>query len=194
MERYTKNENVPKNEVLLWNIISIALFTSCIPTRSCLSDDTIQWMLSDSIIGTYLPNDLHEILSTPDVVNCYHVIYKDTISQEKANVLNHFVQDTLLVKLNVSQISVLQYILLSNEQNYLNDSIKVQSPCLPRLEFEFLRDKEKASIFISNLDHTWHIMQNGKIVLSNAFTDVNLIERYCNYFLIPYYQQKKRKQ
>lgn len=178
-------------------MFSLFIFmTACAEKKTIVKETTneINWMLTDSVFTKQIDDSLKQILFTPDTVKCYHISYRDKIDEKDVEVIKDYVRDSLISILNFSQISAMQYILISNPTNYSNDTIRVQAPYLPTLEFEFRKKSfSPISIVISTLDHSWQITSRKKEIHNHNFAETSLIERFCNYFVSRYERKEDRK-
>lgn len=156
----------------------------CMNSKTCLSSNNEQWLFADSVISEKLGDELSDKLFAPDEVKCYSIVYKDSIGEKDVVLTKNFVRDTLIAKVSPSQLSILQFVLLCNETNYSKDSIKIQSPFRPVVEFEFVKkNHNNSSIVFSLSDHTWMIVEGGVKKLQYNYCDSKLLERFCNLFL-----------
>ena len=178
-------------------VFSLLVFmTACANTKTVVMDrsNETNWMLTDSVWVKQIDDSLKQVLFTPDTVNCYHISYKEKIKEKDIEVVKDYVRDSLITKLNSSQISVMQYVLISNPANYANDTILVQSPYFPTLEFEFAKkDYNSISIVISILDRSWRMMSMGKEIHAHNIAEVKQLERFCNYFMDIYERKEEKK-
>lgn len=171
------------------NVLTISLctiiMTSCMNAKVCATSGYgSEWMTGDSVVVKKLGTDLGKILFAPDSVRCYSIVYKENIDRQKdTEVVDGHVRDGLIATLNQSQTAVLQFLLLSNVKNYEVDSIKVQSPYMPHIEFAMHKDTTEVSVVVSSLDRSWQIARNGKKLTSYNYVDSKAIERFCNYFI-----------
>lgn len=181
----------------LCTIFSLLVFmTACANTKTVVVETSNEttWMLNDSVLAKQIGDSLKQVLFTPDSVKCYHISYKDKIKEKDIEVVKDYVRDSLISILNLSQISVIQYVLISNHANYFNDTIIVQSPYFPTLEFEFTKkDYNSISIVISTLDRSWKMMSQNKEIHAHNIAEVNQIERFCNYFMNIYERKEDKK-
>lgn len=142
------------------------------------------WMVADSMLADQLDDSLRNVLFDPDTVKCYHLSYKDKIKERDVEVVKDYVQDSLVSVLPTSQTCILQYVLLSDISNYSNDTVLVQSPYLPILEFRFeKKGLQPVSIVISTLDRSWQMIRDGKCVHSHNIAATRQVERFCSYFM-----------
>lgn len=174
----------------------LVFMTACANTKKVVIDTSNEtnWMFTDSVWAKQIDDSLKQVLFAPDTVNCYHISYKEKIKEKDIEVVKDYVRDSLITKLNSSQISVMQYVLISNPANYANDTILVQSPYFPTLEFEFAKkDYNSISIVISILDRSWRMMSMGKEIHVHNIAEVKQLERFCNYFMDIYERKEEKK-
>ncbi len=138
---------------------------------------------TDSLIYKELGKSLTEVLFSPSRVRCFSV--KNVASPQADDLAfdPNFVRDTLIMKLSGQEQAILQYILLSNTDNYHIDNPKVRSPYFPNLAFEFKKGKRIAYVLISTSDYSWSVYYDDKVQFNYNYTDRNIIERFCNYYL-----------
>lgn len=166
-------------------VIPIGLFlclllciSSCFSTKKCVEANETNWIMSDSVVASYLDENLSNLLSAPDSVKCYSLMYK--VGKETKG----YMRDTLLAILDCEQIAILQYLLVGNPYSYKVDSMKIEAPYIPIIEYEFLKkDSLPASIIVSTSDRSWSLSRKGKKLLKNTYSDAHMIERFCDYFL-----------
>lgn len=173
----------------------LAFMTACANTKTIVrtSNESI-WMLNDSVLAKQMGDSLKLVLFATDTVKCYHISYKEKIKEKDIEVVKDYVRDSLISILNSSQTSVLQYVLISNPANYSKDTVIVQSPYLPTLEFEFVKKGYASiSIVISTLDRSWKMMSQGKEIYAYNIAEVRQIERFCNYFMNIYERKEDKK-
>lgn len=178
----------------LFNLV--VFMTACANTKAVESEtlNESNWMLTDSALVEQIGDSLKQVLFTPDIVKCYHISYKDKIREKDIEVVKDYVRDSLITNLNSSQLSVMQYVFISNPANNIDDTILVQSPYFPTLEFEFTKkDYNSISIVISILDRSWRMMSMGKEVHAHNIADVKQVERFCNYFMNIYERKEDKK-
>lgn len=146
-----------------------------------------EWLLPDSLAYSKLGKRLATILFSPQKVNCYYLVGKEKIDKNDVEIETNFVRDTLLGKLDVSEIAVLQYSLLKPSKSYKkSDGAIVMSPYMPILEFEFIKKKEKAHVIISMSDMTWSIIFDDKKQFNFPYANGELVAQFCNYYVYKY--------
>lgn len=119
-----------------------------------------EWLMPDSATYKILGKNLSTILFSPNSVKCYSVKWQDSISADQLE--PYFAQDSLISKLTKEQIAVLQYTLLDDADNFVNDSIVVMSPYVPKLDFEFTRKNQIAHVLVSPNSIQWTIVYDDK--------------------------------
>lgn len=145
-------------------------------------------IMSDSTVTKYLAGNLAEILSFPDSIKCYSLKYKIDEKQ------NGYVRDTLLAVLDNNQIAILQFLIIGNPLNYKVDSLKIEAPNIPIIEYEFLKkDSLPASVIISTSDRSWLLLHNNRKILEYTYSDAGAVERFCDYFLNMYTLKNEKK-
>jgi hypothetical protein len=97
----------------------------------------------------------------------------------------HWVRDSMLGSLSPQLYGVIQYALISDIENYKDDSIRVKSPYVPVIEFEFRQKKNIVHIIISMSDFTWTIMYDDKRQIHYNYQNKVLINRLCENLLTP---------
>lgn len=189
----TKIRKIP----FLCAMFSLSVFmTACANTKTNMADtlNETKWMLTDSVWVKQIGDSLKQVLFMPDTVKCYHISYKDKIKEKDIEVVKDYVRDSLISILNSSQISVMQYVFISNPANYTNDTILVQAPYLPTLEFEFVKKGYNSiSLVISTLDRSWRMMIQGKEIHAHNIAEVKQVERFCYYFMNIYERREDKK-
>jgi len=137
----------------------------------------------DSTATGVLGKSLNEVLFSPTKVNVYKLKMKERVGKDDVEVDDHVVRDTLLAELSSEETAILQYVLLSDGDNYHNDSIMVRSPFLPIVEFEFVRKKVTAQVVISLLDRSWTVWYDDKRQFRFNYSNKKELERFCRHFL-----------
>lgn len=80
---------------------------------------------------------------------------------------------------------------MNNYRSYSHDSIRVQAPYLPSVEFLFIKqDSLKASVIISTSDMTWTVVSGNKTLFNYDYVDIKVVNRYCNELINKYYCKK----
>ncbi len=143
--------------------------------------------MSDSAVTKHFNEKLLGLLSVPDSVKCYSFKY----NKGKRD----YMRDTLLAVLDNKQIAILQYLLVGNPCSYEVDSIKIEAPYIPVVEYEFLNSKDSlsASVVISTSDKSWCLFCKDKKIFKNTYGDARMVERFCDYFLNMYTLKSEKK-
>lgn len=167
--------------ILLSLFCSITSFASCNGAKGKTGNHVIR---PDSSVCHTLGKTMSEVLFSPSKVTCYTIIGKSAVDKDDFVLEPHYVRDSLVTKLNVSQISILQFNLLADEDNYKEDTMKVRSPYVPYVEFCFEKKKmEKVHVVISLSDFSWTIIFDDKIQGNWNYADKRLMDRLCRMIL-----------
>ena len=145
-----------------------------------------EWLMPDSLAYHKLGKRLASILFAPQSVRCFHLIGKEKIEDGEIQIEENFVRDTLLSSFRPNEIAVLQYALLKPAKSYETDSIKVMSPYIPVLEFEFSKKNEKAHVVISLSDMTWTVYYDDKRQFHYNYANEELIYEFCKFYIRKY--------
>ena len=137
----------------------------------------------DSTVCAMLGQSISDVLFNPNKVTCYTIKGKGEIETGDFQVEPHWVRDSLVGRLSPQMIGVLQFALVSNGENYKNDTLLRKTPYFPIIEFEFQKKKNVVHVLISTNDRTWTIVYNGVRQLNYNYHDRELIERFCNLFV-----------
>ena len=160
---------------------SITSFASCNNADKKVTNSVIK---PDSAVYYTLGKTMSDIMFSPSKVTCYTIKGKATVSKEDVELEPHYVRDSLIAKLNDSQIYLLQFNLLSDVENYKEDSIKVRSPYVPCVEFCFEKKKHQPlHVIVSLSDFSWTVVYDDKRQFHWNYADKRLMERLCNMFL-----------
>lgn len=167
--------------LLLGFMCSIVSFASCNSTNGKAAEYAIR---PDSSVCRMLGKSMTEVLFNPKKVTCYAVLGKSSVGKEDFELEPHYVRDSLVAKLSAAQVSLLQFNLLSDEENYKEDSVKARSPYVPCMEFFFERKKmEPVHVLVSLSDFSWTIICDDKKQGNWNYADKRLMERYCKMIL-----------
>lgn len=173
---------------LLSIILSLGI-VSCANTKNCAKDEIAFWLTPDSTICNKLNDGLKEILFMPDSVACYILIHKDSIPTNELSSVKGYARDSLMAEFGIKETTVLQYILLSNPLSYSTDSLQIEAPYLPILEFVFSRkDSSPASVVISTSNQTWTVLHDGEKQFCYNYADSRVVERFCKYYIDGYFK------
>ncbi|WP_289741131.1 hypothetical protein [uncultured Duncaniella sp.] len=155
-------------------MIAAILFSGC--NKQCRNTGyyEAEWMLTDSFP---LNDSLMTVLKAPESVMCY--ILKPSDGTDV------FIRDSVTsIKLNPGQLTVLQYLLLFDNRNYTCDSIIVQSPNIPAVEFEMYKiGYGSLSVIVSLSDFSWKIERESEEICSYNYVEHKEMSRFCNYFI-----------
>ena len=150
------------------------------------------WITVDSTITRELGRSLTDVLFSPKKVECYHLLREKNIDKDVIQPLEGFIRDYKIGTMNLKQIGVLQFTLLSNTRSYSEDIVSIEAPYVPVIEFEFIGNKKRtASVIISTSDRSWVIVYDGKEQFKYNYADAQLIDRFCKSLLDKYYNSKK---
>lgn len=150
-----------------------------------------EWLMPDSVVYNTLGKRLATVLFSPQSVKCYYLVGKEKVEKEEVEIEPHFVRDTLLATLKPTEIAVLQYTLIKPAESYLQDSLKVMSPYMPILEFEFTQKKEKAHVVVSLSDLTWTVIYDDKRQFNFNYTNRGLINQFCMFYVSKFKSKAK---
>lgn len=138
----------------------------------------------DSSVYSTLGKTMTDILFSPNKVTCYAIKGKAQVDKEDYELEPHYVRDSLIAKLSLNQIAMLQFLVLSDKNNYMQDSVKVRSPYVPSLEFCFEKKKQQVHVLISQSDFSWTIFYDDKKQGNWNYAEKRLVGRYskmiCN--------------
>ena len=142
----------------------LILYPSCIgkgkePKKSMITSKI--WANPNDSIIYHLGDTLTDLLFNPQKVVCYSVEPQDSVSTDQLE--PYFKRGESIRKLSKEEIAIMQFSLFSDPDNYVNDTLVVMSPYIPRLDFEFTgRKGKKANIIISLSDFSWSVLFDGK--------------------------------
>lgn len=162
---------------LLSILCSVTSFASCNGAKDKTEKYNIQ---PDSIVYYTLGKTISDVLFNPSKVTCYTVVGKSIIDKDDYELEPHYVRDSLITKLNASQILLLQFNLLSDKENYQKDSAQVRSPYVPCVEFCFEKKKQQpVHVIISLSNFSWTLVYDDKRQGNWNYADKRLMERFC---------------
>lgn len=162
--------------------MSLCAFYSCSAGDKGKSKPVeLAWNAPDSMIYEKLGKTLTSVLFSPKEVRCYAMEWQDTV---KSNQLEpNFKRGKLIKKLSKEEVAVIQFSLLANKDNYVNDTIVVLSPYVPCINIEFIeKKKEKANILVSLSDFTWTMLFDDKKQFNYNYHSRDF-ERLCILYL-----------
>lgn len=139
--------------------------------------------LPDSLVSVHLGTTLAEILLNSSSVTLYSVKGKEETDKNDFVLEPHYVRDSLIGVLSSDAAAVLEFLLISDENNYSIDTVMVRSPYMPQLEFEFARKRKVAHVLLSTTDFSWTVIYDGKKQFNYNYTDHAAIERFCEMIL-----------
>jgi len=172
--------------IMAISLLQVFSLTSCSATPSKKvvpkNKPRVVTLRPDSVAYSFLGKTMSDALFTPDKVNCYSLIPKETTTPDDVVIEPHFVRDTLIAKLDAKAIGVIQFLLLSNKENYKEDSLKVKSPYYPVLEFEFIKKKVIVHVLVSMSDYSWTVVYDDKKQFNWNFSDKDAVIRFCELF------------
>ena len=162
-------------------LCSVASFASCNGIKEKVEKYSIQ---PDSAVYYTLGKTMSDVVFSPSKVTCYTLKGKATVEKEDFEVEPHYVRDSLIAKLNASQIALLQFNLFADVENYKEDSLKVRSPYVPCIEFCFEKKKQQpVHVIMSLSDFSWTVVFDDKRQFNWNYEDKRLMERYCKMIL-----------
>lgn len=163
-------------------LCSVTSFASC---NSMTNEKLSKYVVHpDSSVYCTLGKTMSDVLFSPNRVTCYLLKGKSVVAKEDYEIEPHCVRDSLVSKLSVSQINMLQFLLLGDYENYKEDSIKVKSPYVPCIEFCFERKKQQpVHVIISLSDFSWTVFFDDKRQFNWNYDNKRLMERYCKMIL-----------
>lgn len=180
-------------KILLTIMMTLAVvgMTSC-NAKTIKEDQPDSMFVPDSLVYKKLGKSLSEILFSPKKVKVYSLKGVEKVGKNDVEIEDHFVRDTLIATLDSREIALLQFMLLSGEENYKNDSLPIRAPYLPQLEFEFSKKKgQVAHVVVSVSDRTWTMVYDDKVQFNWNYAHKEIFTRFCDYFIE--IANKKRK-
>lgn len=156
--------------------------SACVGTKQCVTQDDSKWMLRDSTVCKAVGDSLMEVLFKPDTVKWHRLHYQEN-STNLVPSYKGYVRDSSCVVLTDRQTAVLQYLLFGNVNNYTKDSTLIQSPHIPQMEFELIKNGMKnANVVISVSDKNWSVFYDGKNVVDGNYVNSRIVEDFCTFF------------
>lgn len=140
------------------------------------------WLTPDSASYSQLGKNLSSILFSPTKVQCYHLVYNDSITGNDVQVERNIARASLIATLDKSQIALLQFTLFKPAESYQQDSIAVRAPYDPQLEFVFTKKKEEAHVIVSPNDMTWTVIYDDKRQFNYNFANKETLLRFFELF------------
>ncbi|MBO4373280.1 MAG: hypothetical protein J5826_10130, partial [Bacteroidales bacterium] len=142
-------------------------------------------IVPDSVITQILGDTVADVLFNPKSAVLYLSKNRKKKSDKEVEIVQGFVRDTLIAKLSPNDIGILQFILLSDTQNYKLDSVKIKSPYMPTYEIVFAKKKETVQVLISFSDNFWEIKRNNKTVCKYNFACRAQLDRFIDLIYKP---------
>lgn len=167
--------------LIILSVLSMSCLFSCVNAKE--KKEVNYAIQPDSAVCATLGNTMTDVLFSPRKVTCYTLKGKSQVEEKDYELEPHYVRDSLIGKLKKEEISILQFELLSDDQNYHQDSLKVRSPYVPALEFCFEKKKIEVHIIISLSNFTWTIFYDGKRQGNWNYADKRFMTRYCGMIL-----------
>lgn len=182
-----------RSKIHCFSFVPLLLFvigiSACTEYKHVSYNKESSWPLADSLITFQLGNTLANLLFTADSITCYHLIHHDSINQLDFQPEIGYVRDSLIARLLPDQKAILRYVLLSNPANYQEDTMMVQSPYLPIIEFHYKNsESHEASVIISTVNMTWTVLFDGKQQLRHSYVNDSSTQRFFEYFVEQYYR------
>ena len=172
-------------------VILLPAMAGCANSKGYVAHEIPSWLAPDSTICSHLDGELKEVLFMPDSVECYVLARKDSVPENELSPVEGYARDSLMAKFDIQETTVLQYVLLSNPRSYSTDSVKIEAPYLPVLEFVFFRENmSPASVILSVSDRSWVVMYDGKRRFKYNYADWRAVERFCSFYSNEYFKTK----
>lgn len=135
---------------------------------------------TDSLITQFIGDTVSNILFNPTKVTLYFTKNRKKKNEEEIEIADGFIRDTLVKKLKPEELSILQFILLSDTLNYHKNSVQIKSPYMPLYEFVFTKKKKSVQVLISFSDNYWEIKRNNITVCKYNFVCREQLQRFIN--------------
>lgn len=165
---------------VLFSVLTISCFAAKEQKMKKESKPAVYAIQPDSNTYTILGKTMTDILFSPSKVTCYAVKGKAQVDKTDFELEPHYVRDSLIAKLTLSQVALFQFLVLSDKSNYSQDSIKVRSPYVPHLELCFEKKKQQVHVLISQSDFSWTICYDDKKQGNWNYAEKRLVRRFCN--------------
>ena len=168
--------------ILTMMLIPLLGFASCntkaetVPVVKITPDSTIKKNIGDTVT---------DVLFSPKTVTLYQSKNRKKKNDKEVEIANGFVRDTLIRILKPEQTAILQFLLLSDSQNYKIDSVKIKSPYVPLYEFVFVKKKETVQILVSFSDNYWEIRGNNKTICKYNYVCKDQLGRFIDLLYQP---------
>ena len=167
-------------------ILVVIMIFSIVLLNSCSSKAEKLTVISpDSLITKIVGDTVADVLFSPKSVTLYLSKNRKKQNDKEVETAPGFVRDTLVAKLNPSDIAVMQFVLLSDTINYKKDKEQIKSPYVPLYEFVFVKKKETVQVLISFSDNYWEIKRGNKTVCKYNFANRELLSRFIDFVYKP---------
>lgn len=147
------------------------------PKKSPVKNIGATFLTSDSTIVAELGDSIVDVLLAPSKVNVYLLEPKGEPAAADHEVEPHFIRGQFVGSLDKKFVDVVNYILVTDPRNYLNDSTVVQTVYIPVVELEYVKKKNSVSVVISPNDGTWSVVKNKKCLINRNYKNRELINR-----------------
>lgn len=134
---------------------------------------------SDSV-KAHLGTMASEVIFNPTKVVVYRVEGRDSIREGEVEVEKNFVRTKMVGTLSKDCVRLVQYLLITDSDNYGIDSMRVRSPYVPDIELQFIRKNEVVSVLVSRSDFTWTLISDGKKQFNYNYAEKKAINRLFN--------------
>ena len=118
-------------------LVSVLLLNFCSSRAENVTEIPIK---PDTAIVKIVGDTVADVLFTPKSVTLYLSKNRKKLNDKEVEITTGFVRDTLVAKLNPSDVAILQFVLLSDTINYKKDKEQIKSPYSVRI---YLRQKER---------------------------------------------------
>jgi hypothetical protein len=170
--------------LIIMMTLTVTGMTSCKAKPAAKGDQSGSMFMPDSVVYKSLGKTLSEILFSPTKVKVYSLKGVENVGKNDVEIEDHFVRDTLIATMDAKEVALLQYLLLTDKENYKNDSVQIRSPYIPLLEYEFTRKKgQVAHVIISLQNMTWTVIYDDKKQFNWNYANKQLVKRFCHYYI-----------
>lgn len=167
---------------VIFAFLPVFAFGSCTsePAKKETKTEKVEetWLTPDSASYSQLGKNLSNILFSPTKVECYHLVFNDSITGNDVQVERNIARGSLITTLDKSQIALLQFALFKPAESYQQDSIAVRAPYDPQLVFVFTKKKEQAQVIVSPNDMTWTVIYDDKRQFNYNFANKETLLRF----------------
>lgn len=165
------------------NIFTTVILFTVLLLNSCsgrAENVTYTPITPDTTIAKIVGDTVADVLFAPKSVTLYLSKNRKKLNDREVEIATGFVRDTLVAKLNPSDVAILQFVLLSDTLNYKKDKDQIKSPYVPLYEFVFVKKKETVQVLISFSDNYWEIKRGNKTVCKYNFANRELLSRFID--------------